>query len=83
MNQFDKMMLAIRTERVLNEIYEEIDFAAAKGLSSIVFELQSHNLVELAMSVDIALSKNKAIASSEVELMDNVAKIIVTWENDE
>ena len=32
MSQFDKMMLAINTEKLLNDVYNEIDKASAKGL---------------------------------------------------
>lgn len=83
MNQFEKMMLAINVEKVLQEMYEDIDKANAKGITSLVFELQGDNLVELAMSIDIALTKNKTIKHSEMEMSDGIASIYVTWENDE
>ena len=80
-NQFDKMMLAINTEKLLNEIYNEIDKAAAKGIASLKFELNKSNL-DLCMNIDISLSRNPNILSSDMEIVDDSVFIYVTWESE-
>lgn len=81
MNQFDKMMLAINTEKLLNDIYNEIDKASAKGMNNIKLELQKASM-ELCLNVDIALSRNPNILSSDMEIVDDSVFIYVTWENE-
>ena len=80
-NQFDKMMLAINTEKLLNDIYNEIDKASAKGMDNIKLELQKASM-ELCLNVDIALSRNPNITSCDMEIVDEVVFLYITWEND-
>ena len=63
MTQFEKMMLAIRTEKFLNQMYDEIDSASAKGLESLVFELQGEDTLDLSINIANSFARNTNILS--------------------
>lgn len=81
MTQFEKMMLAIRTEKFLSQMYDEIDKSSAKGLESLVFELQGEHTLDLAINIANSFARNTNILSCDVECIEGVYHLFVAWEN--
>lgn len=73
--QFEKMILGIKTDNLLEDCYREIDKADALGQNNILLEISSSNssvmpiaelaeLAELAAAVVAILKKNPNIATA-------------------
>lgn len=67
--QFEKMILGIKTDNLLEDCYREIDKADALGQNSILLELSSSNssvvpIADLAAAVVAILKKNPNIATA-------------------
>ena len=67
--QFEKMILGIKTDNLLEDCYREIDKADALGQNSILLELSASNssvvpVADLAAAVVAILKKNPNIATA-------------------
>jgi hypothetical protein len=69
LTQFEKMLLGIKTDNLLEDCYREIDKADALGQNSILLELSASNssvvpIADLAAAVVAILKKNPNIATA-------------------
>ena len=79
---FQNLMLRINTDKLLAEIYQQIDKYDSIGENMLQFTISGNDWDALSLNVFNALKKNKNLSYVQLDKSDSCADLNVYWENE-